>query len=354
MKIRASFTAALISVGLLLAPIVGASPVAAAPANPPAPQQTVLTEYTVAQEAATWLATQFTDGQSLAGFDGSPDVSVTIDGVLALIAADVAPEVTASATDWVREQMPSYAADPATAARAAILATAQNEDPTKFGGVNLVEKMTGELGDLAQNPYGLALLVIGLDRTGTEVPATVTDALVAAQDAEGAFGFPGYGIDIDTTALAALALRLNDDNKAAVAASSKAIDWLLANQCEATSELCPETGAYWGSYSPVNTSGLAIGALKYADKPVHMQLGWLVSQQEGSEGFPAAIGAGYSDPYATAQAVVALSGTNVARVGMPDDGSTGGINTGLLIGIGVAAVVVIAAVIFLLARSKRR
>ncbi len=86
-----------------------------------------------------------------------------------------------------------------------------------------------------------------------------------------------------------------------------------------------------------------------------MQLGWLVSQQEGSEGFPAAIGAGYSDPYAAQLlAVVALSGTNVARVGMPDDGSTGGINTGLLIGIGVAAVVVIAAVIFLLAWSKRR
>lgn len=354
MKIRALLTAAALSVGLFLAPLAGAGQAMAAPAAPPAPEQTMLTEYTVAQEAAGWLANQFTDGQSLTGFDGTPDVSVTIDGVLALVAADAAPEVTASATEWVREQAPGFAVDPATAARTAILATALDEDPTDFGGVNLVEKMTGELGDVAQNPYGLSLLVIGLDRSGTEVPAAVTDALLAAQDAEGAFGFPGYGVDIDTTALAALALALQDENQAATEASGKALDWLLANQCTETSDLCPEPGAYWGSYSPVNTSGLAIGALRYADRPVDKEIAWLVGQQEGSEGFPAAIGAGYSDPYATAQAVVALSGSSMAQIGMPvEQGSGGGANTALLIGIGVAAVVVIAAVILLIARKRR-
>ena len=245
----------------------------------------------------------------------------------------------------------------------AILADAVGADVLNFGGVDLVAQLQAPLDESTfANPYGLAMLVIALERTDTAVPQSVLDALLATQDAQGAFGFPEFGVDIDSTALAALALGSLKDNEQASQANQKAVDWLVANQCTQTSQMCPTTGAYWGSYSPANTAGLAIQALRQAGVDVSAQVDWLVGQQQPDGGFPAAIGAGYSDAYATAQATLGLSGadlTNVSKTTVDasappasDPGPAAGNQTGLIVAVAVG-VVAIGVVVYYL-RVRRR
>ncbi|MGB3954867.1 MAG: prenyltransferase/squalene oxidase repeat-containing protein, partial [Brooklawnia sp.] len=307
MKLRTRAAAIALTTGLVL----GGAPLLAGPAlSHAAPTEAV-------QHAADWLAGQFVDDQHLVGFDGAtPDPTYTIDGALALVAAGGQPETVDAATEWVASQAAVFVSNPGSAARTAILADAVGADLTDFGGVNLVEQMQAPLDEATfANPYGLGMLVIAMDRTDTEVPAAVLDALLATQDDQGAFGFPEFGVDIDSTAIAALALGALEDNEQAQQANERAVEWLLANQCTETSQMCPETGAYWGSFSPANTSGLAIQALRQAGEDVTEQEDWLLGQQQTDGGFPAAIGAGYSDAYATAQAILGLSGTDLINVG---------------------------------------
>lgn len=322
-----------IAVGLAIAPLAAATPALSHAAPAKAPDEVLV-------RAADWLSNQFNDGQYLTGFDATtPSPANTIDGALALVAAGTQGERVDQAVEWVRTQASDYVTDPTSAARAAILADAVGQDATDFGGVNLVTAMQGDLGEAAANPYGLGLLVIGLERTKTEVPATVVDALLATQEDDGAFGFPDFGVDIDSTAVAAQALALLGGNPQADEAAKQAVDWLVANQCTEVSAMCPTVGAYWGSYSPANTAGLAIPALRLAGVDTTEQLAWLVTQQEADGGFPPAIGAGYSDAYATAQALLGLAGADLAGVGQA--GTVAGIAVSQPLIIGVIAVLVV-------------
>lgn len=354
MKLRTRAAAIALTTGLVL----GAAPLLAGPVlSHAAPTEAV-------QDAADWLAGQFVDGQHLVGFDGAtPDPTYTIDGAIALVAAGGQTGTVDSATDWVAGQAATFVSNPGSAARTAILADAVGADLTDFGGVNLVEQLQAPLDEATfANPYGLGMLVIAMDRTDTEVPAAVLDALLATQDDQGAFGFPEFGVDIDSTAIAALALGTLADSEQAQQANERAVEWLLANQCTETSEMCPQTGAYWGSFSPANTSGLAIQALRQAGVDVTEQEAWLLGQQQADGGFPPAIGAGYSDAYATAQATLGLSGVNLTDVSTSagniedaepvaaDDDS--GANVSLIVGIVVGVLVVGVAAYYLVVRRK--
>ena len=354
MTLRTKAAAAAIAAGLVMAPLVtNVSPAA----SYAAPNE-------AAASAASWLSSQFTDGQYLLGFDGrTPDPAYTIDGALALISTGTQDETVTSAAAWVTSQTSGFVTNPASAARVAILADAIGADVNDFGGVDLVEQLQAPLDESTfANPYGLAMLIIALERTDTEVPQRVLDALLATQDAQGAFGFPEFGVDIDSTALAALALGVLKDDQQAAQANQKAVDWLVANQCTQVSEMCPTPGAYWGSYSPANTAGLAIQALQQAGVDVTAQVDWLVGQQEPDGGFPAAIGAGYSDAYATAQATLGLSGfdlTNVSKTtastSQPpatESGAAQGSNTGLIVVVAVGLLAIGVVVYYL--RVRRR
>ena len=354
MTLRTKAAAVALAAGLLMAPMAAIVTPAACYG---APDEAVT-------RAADWLGQQFTDGQYLIGFDGvTPDPTYTIDGTLALVSASTQAETVDSAVAWVTSQAAGFVTNPASAARVAILADAVGADVLNFGGVDLVAQLQAPLDESTfANPYGLAMLVIALERTDTAVPQSVLDALLATQDAQGAFGFPEFGVDIDSTALAALALGSLKDNEQASQANQKAVDWLVANQCTQTSQMCPTTGAYWGSYSPANTAGLAIQALRQAGVDVSAQVDWLVGQQQPDGGFPAAIGAGYSDAYATAQATLGLSGadlTNVSKTTVDasappasDPGPAAGNQTGLIVAVAVG-VVAIGVVVYYL-RVRRR
>lgn len=337
MSLRSKVAAVGLAAGLLLA---GLGAPAASHAEP--------TTDAAATAAGNWLAQQFVGGgQYLNGYDGTtPDPANTVDGVLALLAVDAAPETVSTASSWLTVEAATYVNDPSSAARMAIFADAAGLDATDLGGFNAVKAMQNELGELTSNPYGLALLVIGLERTTGEVPAEVLDALLATQDTDGAFAFPDYGVDIDSTALAAQALASQDDQRSKQAAK-QATDWLVTQQCTEVSELCPVVGDYWGSYSPVNTAGLAIPALAQAGVNVDAQRAWLAAQQLPDGGFPPALGADYSDAYATAQAVVGLWGDGVmeVRAAAADDASTGSNRTLWWIAGGLVMLVVVRVVI---------
>lgn len=369
MVLRARLYAVLLALSLVLTPLLAPAVSAAEPNEQMVPVSTLPPELAGITSAGAWLADQFVDGDYLLGFDGAtPDPANTIDGAIALFAAGGHQAAADQATAWVADQAASYVTDPVSAARVAILADVAAQDPTDFGGVNLVDALGGELGDIETNPYGLALISIALTRLDLEVPANVTTALLATQEADGAFGYPGYGIDPDATAIATQAL-LNLTAAEAAEPATRAVDWLSANQCTESSELCPETGAYWGSYSPANTAGLAIGALTDADQDTADQLAWLVDFQNPDGGFPAAIGVPDSDPYATAQAILGLRQASLVNVvaseGAPvpaeqsspagseptaEDGN--GIGLPVIIGVAVAAGVLGGALAFLRRRRQ--
>lgn len=199
---------------------------------------------------ADWLGQQFTDGQYLIGFDGvTPDPTYTIDGTLALVSAT--------------QPKPSTPRSPGSPRRQPVSSPTRRRPPVRrssltlsapmflnFGGVDLVAQLQALLDESTfANPYGLAMLVIALERTDTAVPQSVLDVLLATQDAQGAFGFPEFGVDIDSTALAALALGSLKDNEQASQANQKAVDWLVANQCTQTSR-CARRRAPTGAPTP--------------------------------------------------------------------------------------------------------
>lgn len=338
MNLRTRLASVAVAAGLLLAPVLVTTPTASQAAPAKAPKEVIA-------NAADWLGGQFTDGEYLLGYDGTtPSPGNTIDAALALVAAGTQAERLGQAVEWVSSQASEFVTDPASAARVAILADATGRSTTDFGGVDLVAAMQGDLGEAAANPYSLGLLVIGLERTRTVVPQSVVEALLATQEDDGAFGFPDFGVDIDSTAVAAQALTLLGKNPQAAEAGKKAVDWLVANQCTEVSEMCPTVGAYWGSYSPTNTSGLAIPALRLAGVDTTEQVAWLVAQQEADGGFPPAIGAGYSDAYATAQALLGLADADLGSVGKTSAAASIGVYQPWIIGV-VAVLVVLAGVI---------
>ncbi|MGI5952318.1 MAG: prenyltransferase/squalene oxidase repeat-containing protein [Brooklawnia sp.] len=359
MKIHVRLLTVLAMLGLVAVPLLNPATSAAAPAT---------AQSESAAAASSWLADQFVDGQYMLGFDGTtPDPTSTIDAAVGVYAGGADAETASTVTNWVAGQAGEYVTDPATAARTAILADLAGEDPADFGGVDLVEALNSELGDIATNPYGLALVIIAMSRLDIDVPQDTVTALLATQEDEGAFGFPDYGIDMDATAIAAQALLTREGDQAASDAADKAVEWLLANQCTETSDLCPTTGAYWGSFSPANTAGLAIGALSAAGEDTTAHVQWLQEFQNDDGGFPASFDAPDSDTYATSQAILGLRAGSLADLTPgtatpadpgqeattdptepaegdteddPDSDDDGGIGLPVIIGVAVAAGVI--------------
>ena len=266
-----------------------------------------------AEAAAAYLVGQLEDGSHFPDDEGG----LTVDGLLALTAVGGHDAEVAAMAGWLADQAPTYTEGNGPAAgNLAVAASAAGEDPTDFGGVDLVDGVTaaidesGQCGELA-GAYTQSLCVLGLVRAEAEVPQPAVDNLVSLQDAEtGSFGYDNEGeyvADLDSTALAVSALSGVLDQDGAVDAVVAARDYLSGEVAENGS---------WPGFSPVNTTGLVASALAALGEDVQPSADWLESVQLDDGGFPADLTGELSDVRATTQGVLPLTGESLLSVGV--------------------------------------
>lgn len=310
MHLRHRLVAAGFAATLALTPVTAAvTGYLAAPVSVAAP-----TANSAATTAGTWLASQFVKGQYYANPNtGTADVAGTADALVGLVASGTGQNTAKTVDAWLKTKASSVTSA-GQLAKLVIAAAAMGDDPTAYGGVDLVAKLTAAVtatGSDLSNPYTDSLLIIALSRAGATVPTSLVDALVTRQNAEGEFyfgtvGASDYFADPDSTGLALSALSLVS-SPAAKAAVTRGVAWAQKNE---------KSAGYWDSYSPVNTTGLVGSALKSHGVDVSKAVAWMIGQQAkaGGKGLPAALDDPTPDAYATAQGLLLLGGVSLATV----------------------------------------
>lgn len=219
--------------------------------------------------------------------------------------------------DYLAKQADSYTkTNPVAAAKLAIFASAVGEDPTSFGGVNLVERVlaateaSGRIGS-SDFAFGQALAMIGLARSGSVPTAPMVDYLLSQQLASGAWGF-GTTSDPDSTALALIALSDETITSTATtkAAVAKGVAWAASTQ---------QAAGYWENFSPVDSTSLLASALGLHGVDTGKALAWLGTQQLPNGAFSNTLNGTEANQLATANSLYLLSGVTLATVSAPLD-----------------------------------
>jgi LPXTG-motif cell wall-anchored protein len=246
--------------------------------------------------ALDWIEGELADdgGYLTTSYQGDPDVEsfddwgLTIDAILALAAGgrgDGAPAATATAL--VEASVSTYVTggfDPderyaGALAKTLLMAQIQGQDPSDFGGFDLIDELLGRLqtsgddlgrfsdrtgfGDFS-NGFGQALAVMALARTADGAPTSAVDFLLAQQCPGGSFRgdytTPGGCTDdesatVDATGFALQALVTVEPTCAVRQSVNDAVASLVAGQ--------NPSGAFGGeSGSNTNSTGLAAVALR--------------------------------------------------------------------------------------------
>lgn len=314
-------------------------------ASPAAAQPTPPQTEDPAGAAAGWLARQLVDGERFeVEFGGVvyPDQGMTADAVLAFDAADVAQDHAVRATTWLSRPdiLAGYIGDgtadsyPGALAKVALVALAQGQDPTSFGGVDLVGRLlarqadTGRFRDLSSYPpppaepsdysnaLSQSLAVIALRRSAGGVSDSVAAGatyLAAARCADGGFPLqfeqPVCTSQVDATGFAVQAL-LAAGQEATAAAG---LDYLESVQLASG-------GFQDAGVANANSTALAAQALRVGgrDAAATAATAFLSSLQVRCDGPAGSRGevrydqAGTGDPArATAQAVLGLAGVGL-------------------------------------------
>jgi hypothetical protein len=227
-----------------------------------------------ATAAGTWLVGQLDDGLLLSPYDDSegnpyPDFGASIDAALSLHAVGAPAPVVGGISDAVAARVDEYvtgdaAGDPdstyaGATAKAAVLAQTAGDDPTSFGGENLIQALEGVVdtegatngrivdvstyGDYA-NTLGQSFAARALDTAGNDLADPVTGFLLdqqcdagffrqafAAIDAvdqtcDGGAGLP----DVDSTATAVQSLQSQLDDPEVAGHVADAVAWLKSAQ----------------------------------------------------------------------------------------------------------------------------
>lgn len=207
---------------------------------------------TVRQDAITWLAPQVTaEGALMSPYTNAPDPSLTAQAALGLAGAGADPAIVHRMTGWLEAHVADFVApggsvdSPGALSWLILVAHATDADPTDFGGVDLVTRLSA-----TQQPDGLfgagdatydgtfrqGLSLVALASVGRSNPAGLT-WLATQQCADGGYvalrtdtSIPCPAVDPSTfagedtnsTAMAAMALHLAGDTVAA----GRATDWL--------------------------------------------------------------------------------------------------------------------------------
>ena len=245
-----------------------------------------------ANQGAAWLESQLTNGllhnPNFGGFD---DYGLTIDTGLALDSVGGHDAAVQSISEAIAANIGSYIGTgdelySGSAAKSAVLAQEAGDDPTDFGGVDLIDKVEStvsstspiegrledqsDFGDFAKT-LGQALAARALDTAGSSQTEVVTDFLLEQQCSTGYFRLnfsPKEDLnqscvtgtdaaDTDATAYAVLHLQSQSSDPDVAAALTLARTWLAGEQ---------KTDGSWGGGtstegSNANSTGLAAWAL---------------------------------------------------------------------------------------------
>lgn len=302
--------------------------------------------------AAGWLARQLVNGDHLATTYGGvqyADQGLSIDGLFALAASGVASDSTTRIIHWLAgpDILAGYlgSTDPTfpglsagSTAKTMLAAQVTGQNPTSFGGVDLVARLlsfqqaSGRFTDTFAanytNALGQSIAVIALHRTGDHPTQTALGAafLTSVQCDDGGFPIaldgPGCDSQVDATAYAVQAL-LAADPAGNATALTDALDWLVGKQ-KADGGFTDDD-ADNESVENSNSTGIAAQALRTAGRTAAADkaVAFLTSLRVGCAGAVANRGAvGYAagtfDPSnatrATAQAILGLTGTGLGSL----------------------------------------
>lgn len=204
-KLLGALVAVFVVVGLVAAPAAAAPP---ATGTPPSSDPFLAINF-----GASWLARQIDSTGSLpAGGNASVVFSNTAQAAYALASAETEEAAFDAAVSWLTantvDNVPTDgSASPALIGYLLLVSEASGEDPTDFGGVDLIAALEGTLqadgryGSAAATYDGVfrqALALIGLETVGETVPTDAVDWLVDQQcvaPADAAGGWEAYRAD---------------------------------------------------------------------------------------------------------------------------------------------------------------
>jgi hypothetical protein len=173
------------------------------------------------ERATLWLMSQQTVEGGFAGLDGTPDPSMTLDAIIALVAAGQQGVNTGLAVDGAMAWLASsektqifVQTGQGQAAKLVLGAFATGSDPRDIGGVDplaLIEAgPNADTGYYGRGVFDHALCLLALAAAGSDVPGDAIVALESSQTPEGGWAFDGTATegaaDSNTTSLVVQAL----------------------------------------------------------------------------------------------------------------------------------------------------
>ena len=270
------------------------------------------------ESAVAWLQGQQGDDGGWVGFSGTSDVGVTIDALLALVAASnrgISVDLT-SATEFLTANGVEFAeAGTGQAAKLVIAAVTLGLDPANFSGANLIEEMTDGF-DSNTDMYGAglydhALVVIAMVAAGVELPESAIPAFEERQLEDGSWAFDGTKIvgngDTNTTAIALQAL---------AAAGATEGDLIMHGVEYLAASALPNGFAFQtgpGALADANSTALVVqGLIAAGEDPTAQQwqnvAGLLLAFQNESGSFSYQLDPRDENLFATVQAIPAIAG----------------------------------------------
>lgn len=290
----------------------GLAPAVAAPAPLPAalllPAAAQCTDAAAATSAADYVATQWTADPSQFSRGGLADA------IIGLAAVGTHGAELEAMVAKLKTEAPDYAVNGGAAGKVAIAAMAAGEDPTNFGGVNLVKAIQDALADdpLAGGTFNTPWAVVALARHGDAIPQATVDAILAAQDkTTGAFGYSfggSFNVDPDSTGLLWVALEMLNKSQPSPAITD------AITKVKAWADGAVTAEGYWDNYSPVNTTAMVMQGYTAHGATSAKAMSWLVGQQMPDGGMPNTLEDPESNLMATTQALPALDGLTIATV----------------------------------------
>ncbi|HXS65218.1 MAG TPA: prenyltransferase/squalene oxidase repeat-containing protein [Streptosporangiaceae bacterium] len=277
------------------------------------------------------------------------DFGLTIDGALALAASGKDILALKNIAGFLRSGKPDQSgktvnywsgigtkfASGGSLAKEALLAEVIGDNPRRFGGKDLIGGLDatvcrsaspGSAGPCAAqgnyryatSVFDQALGIIAQLRAGQKLAARPAIAyLESLRNADGSFPSlipPGHDSDIDSTAMAVMALALVHSPRASAGVTS-GLAWIASRQQ-------PGGGFHGVAGISVNSAGLAIQALSLRAsqyrRQIRLAMAFLASEQNPNGGFSAyAHGQPGSDLRATTQAVSGASGISFGTLSRP-------------------------------------